>query len=85
MSLASLLTKFATFVDYPNPDGTIIQFQGRNPFLLRIKLVDGLVGYHVDGLVGYHIFRGFKIKWVTPYPILLFVLNMQFMKWIPSL
>jgi len=46
--LTCVLTKFKTSVDYPNPGGTIIQFW-RNPFLLRIKFVDGLVGYHNFG------------------------------------
>jgi len=34
----------------------------------------------VDGLVGYHNFEGYKMKYVTPYPFLLFVPNMQSMK-----
>jgi len=39
---------------------------------LRIKFVNGLAGYPN--------FVEFKIKWVTPYPFLLFVSNVQSMK-----
>jgi len=52
-NFTNLLTKCVTSAYYPNPSGTVIQFW-RNPFSLRIKFVDGLVGYRNFG--------GFKIK-----------------------
>jgi len=40
-------------------------YENLRDFSLRIKFVDGLVGYHNFG--------GFKTKKVTPYPFLLLV------------